>query len=560
MRRNPINIVIAIDSPIVPAWQFCLVEQLLASDLLSLRKILYCGTPAESANHPSNGLVFNLITRFERSRQSFEYPACEEKDLRELCSANRKLHQFFQPGQLPESELLADRISAENPDLVLDLSESSSQRNLSDTARLGVWFFEHSVRKAELTDYQTIGLWEVLTGGPVVSSRLVVRLPGCATHKVAYESFSSVRRDSFLQTRDEHLWKLPFFLPRVVRRMSLVGANKFTATNLCREGQEIIREPSVMFNVSGPLALLALLNYAMWWLTRKIRRKFQVQRWALLFHQAARSREWKEFRALVPPEGRFWTDPFVVSRNDRNIIFFEDASLRTWKGHLSAVELRKDGTVSSTRVILKKPYHLSYPFIFEWGNDLYLVPESGENGTIELYRCRSFPHEWEFEHNLMTDVYAYDSTIYEHDGVWWMFTNIKQHAGASSWDELCLFYSDSPIATNWKPHPLNPVVSDVRYARPAGKIFVDQGKIIRPSQDSSYRYGYGLNFMEVTLLTTTSYREHRVEAVKPDWARNIHGIHTYTSDGGVTIVDAICRSFSRRHRERQRSVQNGPEQ
>jgi hypothetical protein len=143
----------------------------------------------------------------------------------------------------------------------------------------------------------------------------------------------------------------------------------------------------------------------------------------------------------------------------------------------------------------------------------------------------------------MGDVLAYDATLLEHDGLWWMFANVKQHVGASSWDELCLFYADSPISTNWQPHPMNPIVSDVRCARPAGRTFVEDGRLIRPSQDSSYCYGYGLNFMEITSLTTESYAEREIEKVRPDWGRSIHGIHTFNSDGEVTIIDAIVRSF-----------------
>jgi hypothetical protein len=143
----------------------------------------------------------------------------------------------------------------------------------------------------------------------------------------------------------------------------------------------------------------------------------------------------------------------------------------------------------------------------------------------------------------MGDVLAYDATLLEHDGLWWMFANVKQHVGASSWDELCLFYADSPISTNWQQHPMNPIVSDVRCARPAGRIIIEDGKLIRPSQDSSYCYGYGLNFMEITYLTTELYAERVIEKARPDWGRSICGIHTFNGDEGVTTIDAFVRSF-----------------
>jgi hypothetical protein len=97
---------------------------------------------------------------------------------------------------------------------------------------------------------------------------------------------------------------------------------------------------------------------------------------------------------------------------------------------------------------LKKPYHLSYPFVFQWGEDWYMLPESAANRTVELYRCIHFPDEWAFQHNLLEDVEAYDSTLVEHGGRWWLFANVRAHRAASSWDELHLFHSDSPISRN----------------------------------------------------------------------------------------------------------------
>jgi len=192
--------------------------------------------------------------------------------------------------------------------------------------------------------------------------------------------------------------------------------------------------------------------------------------------------------------------------------------------------------------VIERDYHLSYPFVFEWQDQLYLIPESAENQTIELYRCKEFPFDWEYSHDLMENVLAYDTTLIEHDGIWWLFANMQQHAGASSWDELCLFYSDSPISTKWFPHPMNPVVSDVRYARPAGKVFSKNEKLFRPSQNSSHRYGYGLNICEIIEMSTTSYKEKVIRKVLPDWHHSLRCVHTFSQTDDLVMIDAICRT------------------
>ena len=54
------------------------------------------------------------------------------------------------------------------------------------------------------------------------------------------------------------------------------------------------------------------------------------------------------------------------------------------------------------------------------------MPESAENQTIEVYRCRSFPYEWELAAVPMQGILATDATLH-HDGTrWWMFTNLAE--------------------------------------------------------------------------------------------------------------------------------------
>ena len=93
-----------------------------------------------------------------------------------------------------------------------------------------------------------------------------------------------------------------------------------------------------------------------------------------------------------------------------------------------------------------------------------MIPETAKNNTIELYKCTEFPDKWEFVKTLKHNVYAVDTTILKKDNKYWMFCNIKEKNGASSFDELYLFYSESLISDRWIPHPQTPIVSDVLIA------------------------------------------------------------------------------------------------
>jgi hypothetical protein len=187
--------------------------------------------------------------------------------------------------------------------------------------------------------------------------------------------------------------------------------------------------------------------------------------------------------------------------------------------------------------------HLSYPFIFRWNDDLYMIPESLDNRSVEVYRCEEFPYTWTFQGKLLDDICAVDATLLEHDGRWWMFVGVREVEGASVSDELCIFFADQPLSDTWTPHPGNPVVSDARRARPAGAILREGDRLLRPSQDCSRRYGYGLNISEILTLSPESYAEKPIQSRTPAEGESIVAIHTYTRSGPLAMMDGIHRTI-----------------
>jgi hypothetical protein len=190
--------------------------------------------------------------------------------------------------------------------------------------------------------------------------------------------------------------------------------------------------------------------------------------------------------------------------------------------------------------ILEKSYHLSYPFVFKWQEKFYMIPETADNKTIELYECIEFPYKWEFKMNLMENISAFDTTLFYQDGKWWLFSAIKENEGILRNDELFLFYADELCTTQWSPHPLNPVVSDIKNARPAGGIFVQDKKIFRPSQNGLIRYGCGFNINEINQLSEKDYSEKTIARVEPNWHNNIKGAHSFSHDHQLTVIDVFA--------------------
>ena len=268
---------------------------------------------------------------------------------------------------------------------------------------------------------------------------------------------------------------------------------------------------------------------------------FFIDQWVILTGRGLgyASLSWDAFTPLIPEKDRYWADPFVVERGRRYFVFVEEKLYATGRGHIACLELDRDGRLVSQRVVLEAEHHLSYPFVFEHGNELFMLPESAASRKVELYRCARFPDTWEPASVLMEDVYAVDVTLLDHGGRTWLFANLKEEGG-SSLNALHLFWGDSPLARVWHPHPRNPVVRDIGSARPAGRIFIDDGQLIRPSQDSSHRYGHGLKFNRIDQLDGENYSEHTLAALEPRGGR-IRATHTFNQAGDLTVIDAVIR-------------------
>ena len=109
-----------------------------------------------------------------------------------------------------------------------------------------------------------------------------------------------------------------------------------------------------------------------------------------------------------------------------------------------------------------------------------MTVESAEAGFVEILRATEFPHRWEPISRPLEDVTAYDPTVLRRDDDHWLWVTIGDN-GVGSDDELHLFFADS-LEGPWEAHPRNPVVSDVRCARPGGLPFAVGSKLVRPAQ------------------------------------------------------------------------------
>lgn len=256
-------------------------------------------------------------------------------------------------------------------------------------------------------------------------------------------------------------------------------------------------------------------------------------------------------RHIVPPSSVIWADPFPVEYNGNTIIFVEEQS-KGKDGILGYLTIDYTNTPIHFTKILEANHHLSWPNIFSVTangvDSWYMIPESHENGTIELYRAKRFPDLWELECVIASGISAVDPVLW-HDGErWWLFASIATMDHGLN-ESLSLFHSET-ISGPWTAHPKNPVVRGLDNSRMAGKIFRDSnGDIIRPAQNCVPEYGKEVKLNRITELTLETYAETTFDVIKPE--NKIHAVctHTFNRVSNFIVRDVKTRVFRlRKHR------------
>jgi len=397
-------------------------------------------------------------------------------------------------------------IASQDLDVVLCLASEVSPGALARHARQGAWYLHG--------EEQLLG--RMCNGDPVAPVTLRAVTPANG-ERILYRSVIQADRVSLHRSRC-----------RVARRAAYLPARRLDSPGEAGEAEEV-SDPG---RPGNGMMLRLLWRIGSGVLRRRVSGWLRETQWFIAYRRGSASPV-----PIMPPPGRFYADPFLFRRDGRRYVFFEDYDWASERAVIRYLEIDEQGQHQPPQLALRQDCHLSYPLVFADGEDVYMLPETAGHQTVELYRAVRFPGEWALDKVLLSGVTATDATPLHHDGRWWLFVALAVD-GARATDELFLFSSDS-LHGSWEPHPLNPVVSDVRSARPAGRIFVRDGQLIRPAQDCSEAYGGRLVFNRIDVLSPSDYREAPIGAIEPERETGNLRTHSFDSDGTYEVLDGL---------------------
>lgn len=535
VQKQRLRVGVLLDSQVVPRWIQHILEDIESSTVAELVAVV-------AGNHVSRTDVWGELTPAllrlwsGLDRTLFAHRSAQGDALTPVffapTSADIRLLACDLPAESesgsPSSEAAFESLAAMQLDVLLNLSSTAPTRHLQQLARHGLWWFR--------SDHELLVtlFWTLYENIPVIENTLNISSSRFGTAAIPC-SYSAGDRCSIFRNYTNSCWKraegvarclaevyrfgeqptITVFVPPLLQRHAIPGTFA-TAQLIPRLVARIVREQ----------------------LTKCLMR----ERWFIAFRkrQALEDPETGggTFTLILPPRGHFYADPFVIDKNDRTYVFFEDYSYSRRKAVISFVEINAAGECSGPAVALEESFHLAYPCLFQWENEIYLLPETKNNGTVQLYRATDFPRHWQLSHVLLNNVSAVDSTLLQHGGKFWLFTS-----GLGSEDpwfdgdsQLFLFFSDS-LSGPWKAHPGNPIAADVRNCRCAGQIMRWDGRLVRPAQDCSTIYGHAVVFNQINILSETGYRETPIGTISSDWVRNNCGTHTFNCTDKYEVLD-----------------------
>lgn len=520
----------------LPAWQVTMLEHLQRS--VDIQAIIFYHNTSEPNKNSVALYKAKGIQRLESwvNRQSFN--ATTLRNVLTVLDESTPVAFFW-----TRQATTLNQVKVLHLDLLLDLSEQPLAGTWYQAATLGVWRYFYNANGV-LQSSQT-GLAEYYAQHRLVFSGLKAWTAAYKNPHTLFIGSTSTHPSSLLATVNQVLWRMVEYVPQVIE--TLKSFYPYQIEHLYLLGQRFApalqRMEQIYLNDWEDNQQMSVMRHYgkralhHWHQTRTL-----SEQWSLLIGETTNPFDLNHlgrFTKLLPPPERAWSDPCLVEHQGRHYVFMHEWHEPTQQGRIVCMQLTEQGGYSLPIVVLERPYSVSYPFIFNYQGEYYLIPETLENQQVELYRCTEFPQKWVLDRVLMTNVHAVDTTLFEYMGRWWMMQGRSATRQGTPNSSLYLYYADSPLSKYWIPHPHNPIVTEVDRARPAGRPFRWRGRWYRPSQNCAGANGRGLNINEITALDTSHYQEHCVVRCVPQGRHQLGGIQTISFNPKLTVLDGL---------------------
>jgi hypothetical protein len=514
---------VLIDSFLLKKWQVDSIQLLVKEQQAELCYFLLNRTET-SSKAKKTSLGFRWIERRLRGRGPLELIDLREHfpsiPVQQLKSKKKKYATYL----LQDAEEFVETASF---DFLLRFGFGILKGKVLDIPTFGIWSFHHG----DPSQYRggPAGFWEIYQG-TAINGAILQRLTSQLDKGVILKEGHFI---CIQHSYREHLYKLlneSASWPAAMLR-SLINGQDFPKESISSNAP-IYKAPS-----NGKVLLFLVKVFR-----NKLRfhylQLFKAEKWNVgivpMPIQQILENQISKIQWLDPaPNNSYRADPFAA---DEKTIYCEYFDYKNHKGYIE----KYNTSSNSSELVLKGENHLSYPFSISHGGKQYLLPESYRDQQLVLHELKEGKV---FRSIQLIEGSWIDPTLCYMNNTWWLFCTHQQAPN----EKLYLFHSQN-IEGPYIPHSLNPVLYDVRSARPAGTPFIYKGSWYRPAQNCSVTYGGSICLKRIDLLSTNEFKETLVKEVfAPSNSPYSKGIHTLSAFDNKTLIDGKHFYFDYRH-------------
>lgn len=234
-------------------------------------------------------------------------------------------------------------------------------------------------------------------------------------------------------------------------------------------------------------------------------------------------------------KGYWYADPTLISYQE-NIYLFTEAFQNSSQIGRIAVSKLNNGVFSKPEIIINKPYHLSYPCVFEYENRVYMLPETSQNRTLELYVAEDDSLlDWRQIKVICENINCVDTTVFVNEQDVYLISYFQEPNNYSTVVYKLNMINYSIAEVFRKSDRLN-------ISRPAGKVFMNKesNEFYRPVQYNENCYGEKMRILKINPnMNDWMGVEDKQISIEDLHINLIRRTHTFNSVNDIIVVDGL---------------------
>lgn len=247
-----------------------------------------------------------------------------------------------------------------------------------------------------------------------------------------------------------------------------------------------------------------------------------------VYYKEKNNSNWNIFEGK---KGFWYADPILINFKMNKYVFMEAFDMKKQIGRL-VVSKYENGKLEESKIIMKRFFHLSYPCVFEYNDELYMIPETGQCTTLELWKCIGNIYNWKKMATLKNHVRLADTTVFVLNKTVYLISYEEEKEYITHIYMLNM--------SNYEVNEIEKIKNSSNNKRPAGKFFYYNQKLYRPVQNNIKKYGESVIINEIKSLRP--FREITVKELTAAFFDNKFkksNVHTLSFDDDIVVIDIL---------------------